>query len=170
MLHCVFKADLSIWNCQMSGLFLKLWKHGWMIDVVKQWQWGTGVGTWWLRKAAVFVMNLKATGQICHLTCVLKDTYSPAQRPLSSTGSLLTLCCSAGVKYWLSPPFRGTPVDLVTLCHLLPRYITAAITSVLCFTMPHVLSEVILLRATGKRSEKLRAREPLKTVNDNIWS
>ncbi len=51
-------------------------------------------------------------------------------------GPLSTLRCSTAVKYWLSPPSCRTLVDLVTLCHLQPWYITVVITSVLCFTMP----------------------------------
>lgn len=73
---------------------------------------------------------------VCHLTCALKDTYSPAQRPSSSMGSLSTLCCSTAVKYWLSPPSCRTPVDLVILCHPQPQYIIVVVTSVLCFTLP----------------------------------
>lgn len=106
---------------------------------------------------------------ICNLTSVWKDTHCLALRPLSSTGPLLTLCCSSAVKYPPSTPFCSTPVDLVILGHLQPLHITAVITSVLCFALPPcTLSGDLVESCGGKQSEKLCVKA--EVLHLHAWS
>lgn len=139
-------------RCQLFGLseIVETWPDNWCaktvaaVDTRLLWR-SIRVKSRWLCNSILFAQIPKATH--FHLTLVLKDTspaQSTAQRPWSSMGPLSTLCCSStAVKYWFSPPFYRTPVDLVILCYLQPQYIRVVITSVLCFTLhPCTLSDL----------------------------